>query len=150
MSGPKFTYYSDIDSNDQLQMNIRNRFKSDLKHFKGKRVEITLTKATKKRSLEQNRYLHLLFSIFRDALNDLGNTFTMEEIKDLCKFKFSVVDVFNESTGEVIGQRIQETRDMSTTAMVNFIDNIINWAAEKFDIILPYPNEEFTLDFDKE
>ena len=149
MSAPKFTYYSNV-KDGQLQMNIRKVFAHNLQHFEGKRVEITLTRAKKKRSKEQNNYIHLLFTIFRDALNDLGNTFTMEDIKDICKLKFAIVDVFNESTGEVIGQKIQETRDMTTTQMCKFVDDIIQWAAEKFEIKLPYPNEEFTLDFGDE
>ena len=92
MSAPKFTYYSNV-KDGQLQMNIRKVFAHNLQHFEGKRVEITLTRAKKKRSKEQNNYIHLLFTIFRDALNDLGNTFTMEDIKDICKLKFAIVDV---------------------------------------------------------
>lgn len=147
MSVPKFTYYSDS-KDGVLSKSVENQIIRDLKYFNGKRVEITLTKARVKRSTQQNRYLHLLFTIFRDALNDLGNEFTLEDIKDICKLKFAVIDVVNKDTGEVIGQKIQGTSEMSKSEMITFIDAIIQWAADHFNIVLPYPNEEFTMNFE--
>lgn len=146
--GLKLTYYSDV-KEGKLQKNVSTLLARELNHFEGKRVEITLQRARAKRTTKQNRYLHLLFTIFRDALNELGNEFTLDDIKDLCKLKFAVVDVFNANTGEVIGQKIQGTSDMSKSEMIKFIDEIIIWAADYFHIVLPYPNEEFTLSFDE-
>jgi len=83
-----------------------------------------------------------LFTIFKTSLNDLGNDFTMEEVKEICKYKFGLTDVLNKQTGEVIGQRIKGTHEMSKTEMIEFIESVIRYAAECFDIILPYPSEQ--------
>lgn len=120
-----------------------------LRSLEGKRVVISIDVCKSTRSQQQNRYLHLLFTIFKDALNDLGNEFTMEEVKELCKMKFATIDVFNNVTGECIGQRIKGTHEMSKSEMVDFIESIIRYSADFFHIVLPYPNENFSLDFDK-
>lgn len=118
-----------------------------LQPFEGKKLEVTIEKNRVKRSYAQNRYLHALFTIFKNELNALGNEFTSEEIKDLCKAKFALIDVVNESTGECIGQRIQGTSEMTKEELGVFIDNVIRWAAEYFSIVLPVPNTEFEINF---
>lgn len=142
-------FYSDV-RNGTLQTSTRNKVAELLKYFEGKRIRIVISKAKSKRSEQQNRYLHLLFTIFTDALNDLGNEFKMPEVKELCKTKFALIDVVNEETGEVIGQRIKGTSEMNKTELNEFFENIIRWASEHFGIILPYPNEQLKTDFEDE
>jgi hypothetical protein len=77
-----------------------------------------------------------------EELNELGNEFTMMEVKDLCKAKFALIDVFNEKTGEVLGQRIKGTSAMNKTELSDFVESVIRWAADSFGIVLPYPNEQ--------
>jgi hypothetical protein len=81
-----------------------------------------------------------------DALNDLGNEFTMLEVKELMKAKYLLIDVVNEKTGEVLGQRIKGTSECTTVELNTFFENVIRWAAE-LGIILPMPNEELEIDF---
>jgi len=138
------TYFSNV-KEGQLQMNVRKKIASELSQFEGKRVEITIKKVGSQRSHQQNRYLHLLFTIFKDALNDLGNEFTMLEVKELCKAKFSLIDVVNQETSEVFGQRIKGTAEMTKGELAEFIESIIRWAADSFHIVLPYPNEQFEI-----
>lgn len=130
--------------NGTLKRN-RTQIAEVIKSFEGKEIILTIEKKKKKRTNNQNAYLHALFTIFRNELNALGNKFTMEEVKELCKFKFAKIDVVNEVTGEVVGQRIQGTSEMSTTELNVFIDEVIQWAAEMFKIELPYPNEEMQM-----
>jgi hypothetical protein len=132
--------------NGRLSRN-RKLIEDTIKSFEGKEIVLSIEKKKKKRTGQQNRYLHLLFTIFANELNELGNKFTAQEVKDLCKFKFALIDVINESTGEVIGQRIQGTSEMTTTELNSFIEDVIQWAAEMFDIQLPYPNEELEMKF---
>ena len=126
----------------KLQPSTTNNILKVLSGLEGKRVRITLEKVSAKRSLQQNAYLHLLFTIFTESLNELGNDFTMDEVKELCKAKFLLVDVMNAETGEVIGQRIKGTSEMTKTELNLFIENIIRWAADYFSIVLPYPSEQ--------
>jgi len=126
----------------KLQPSTTNNILKVLSGLEGKRVRITLEKVSAKRSLQQNAYLHLLFTIFTESLNELGNDFTMDEVKELCKTKFLLIEVMNVETGEVIGQRIKGTSEMTKTELNLFIENIIRWAADYFSIVLPYPSEQ--------
>ncbi len=120
-----------------------------LSNYEGKNVIITIEKLSAKRSSQQNRFIHLMFTEFKNGLNLLGNNFTMEETKELCKLKFAQIDMFNEDTGEIIGQRIQHTSDMKKDELSTFIDNVISWAANDFHITLHYPNEILTMNFNE-
>lgn len=139
----KHEYFSNV-KDGRLQKSVSFSIAKDLKYYEDKRIRITIEKLKSKRSLEQNAYLHLLFTLFTKALNDLGNEFSMLEVKELCKCKFATIDVINEKTGEVIGQRIKGTSEMNKTELSEFIESIIRWAADYFHIILPYPNEQLT------
>lgn len=136
--------------NGKLQENVSKQIKEFLPSLESKRVVVKIEKVKSIRSLQQNSYLHLLFTMFKDALNDLGNEYTMEEVKELCKAKFSLIDVVNENTGECIGQRIKGTHEMGKLEMCDFVENIIRWAASFFGIKLPYPNENVKLNFGNE
>lgn len=142
-----YEFYSNVRSG-KLQPSVRNQIAGLMKSFEGKRVRLVISKAKSKRSDEQNRYLHLLFTIFTDELNELGNEFTMQEVKELCKAKFALIDVVNEQTGEVIGNRIKGTSEMNKTELNEFFEKVIRWAAETFGIQLPYPNEQLKTDFE--
>jgi len=113
--------------------------------FEGKAVHITVDKHSGKRSHRQNAYLHLIFTIFTNALNELGNTFRMEEVKEMIKAKFALVDVYNVNTGECIGQRIKGTSEMSKVELIEFIDKFIAYAADEFHVVLPHPNEQIEI-----
>jgi hypothetical protein len=111
------------------------------------RVLITIQKAKKIRSGQQNRYLHATFTILsKELINYTGDErYTAAMVKDIVKCKFLTVDMINESSGEVIGTRIKSTTELSTLEMNEFIENTIRWAAEQFNITIPYPNENLQL-----
>lgn len=139
-------FCSDI-KDGRLQKNASQHIAAELKRHEGKRVEIKIRRISSKRTLPQNAYLHLLFTIFTNELNALGNTFAMIEVKELLKTKFATIDVYSEATGEIIGQRVKGTSEMSKGEMIEFIDNIIQYGKEMFDFNLPYPNESMTFEF---
>lgn len=144
----KITYFSDV-KDGKLQTNISLRIKEDLRHFEGKRIELTLCKKRRKRSIEQNNYIHLLFTLFANSFTELtGDKIPMQEWKEMLKFRFARRDKFNLETGEVIGQYIQGTSEMNKTELSNFIDDIIRYGAEMYSFNLPYPNEQLKVDLD--
>lgn len=140
----KLTYYSKV-VDGKLQGNVSKFIKEELPRFNDKRVEVTIKQISSKRSDQQNRYIHLLFTIFKDSLNDLGNDFSMQEVKDLCKFKFAKTDVINTNTGELLGERIKGTSEMGKLELAEFVDNVIDWAKEMFNIRLPKPGEQLEI-----
>lgn len=141
--------YSATVKDGLLKIHARKQFDKDLIMFEAKEVELVLRKKRSRRSGAQNRYIHLLFTIFTNELNSMGNEFTMTEVKELCKAKFLLIDVINESTGEIIGQRIKGTSETTKTEMMHFVDQVIRWAAEYFSITLPLPGEQFELNYEK-
>lgn len=129
--------------NGQLIIN-RRQLQTELSAFGNHGIRLVIEQ-TSKRTSPQNRYLHLLFTIFQKELNELGNEFTMQEVKDLCKYKFLKTEVFNTDSGEVIGERIKGTSELTKEDLNVFIGQIIRWAADMFHIILPYPSEQMEI-----
>lgn len=142
------TYYSDV-KDAKLQRNVSENIKNELAGFNGKRVIITIKRLKAQRSSQQNKYLHVLFTIFKDELNELGNEFTMQQVKDLCKRKFLFYDLVDKSTGEVLGQDVKQTSALNKMEFADFTENVIRWAADFFHITLPVPGENIELDFDR-
>lgn len=122
---------------------VRNRklITETIKQFEGKTIVLSIEKQTKKRSTLQNAYLHASFTILTKGLNELGNKFSMSEVKELVKAKFLMIDMIDQSTGEVLGKRIKGTSELTTTEMMEFIMEMQQWAAE-FEIMIPNPNEQ--------
>ena len=127
-----------------LSIANRKAFMSELAQMKNGNVTIKVSRKNQ-RSLQQNAYLHLLFTIFKNELNQLGNEFTMLEVKDLCKAKYLTVDVVNTNTGECIGQRVKGTHELTKIEMIEFVENIYRWAADMFHIILPLPSTQTSM-----
>ena len=125
---------------------VGGEIRHQLKSLEGKRVKITVEKVKKSRSLAQNAYMHLMFTIFKDALNDLGNEFNMPQVKEMLKLKFLKTEVVNEDTGETIGERVRHTSELTTTELNVFIEDVIRYGAEEFNVTIPFPNEQLTID----
>jgi hypothetical protein len=104
-------------------------------------IQITIERAMEGRTNKQNRYLHMMLTIFQQELNKLGNDFTIDEVKDICKLKFARQKIYNVDTGEVIGEKLKETSKMTSKEISRFTEQIRQWAAEYFHIQLPLPNE---------
>lgn len=139
-------YFSTV-KGGKIQRSTSVAIGNELSFFEGKRVRILIERSSGKRSIPQNSYLHLLFTIFKNELNNLGNEFTMDEVKEMCIHKCSVeTEVINKNTGELMFMRKKRTSELSKTEMSDFIESIIRWGADMFNIILPYPNEQIKAD----
>ena len=116
------------------------------------RFLVTYSKIFKKRSIEQNAYLHgYIFPEVLKGMIDIGySPSEVDEatVKMYLKDKFLRRDVVNEKTGEVISI-VRNTSELSTVEFMQFVDDIIKWAAEYLDIELMLPNEQAMMDFNK-
>lgn len=128
----------------KLHLTKKAQFLKELALFEGKSVIVTVETKFKKRSTEQNNYLHLLLQILTDELNEQGMEMTPDQVKDMMKYLFLKVEVFSTRTGEKIGERIRSTAELTTVQMCEFTESIIQWAAG-YGIVLPYPNEQLEL-----
>lgn len=136
----KLIYFAEV-KEGKLKITNRKSFDLELLEWEGKRVQITIER-NNKRTSPQNRYLHALFTIFTRSLNELGNNFKVEEVKELVKCKFLTIDVVNEQTGETIGERVKGTHELDKNEMIDFIDRFMEWSATDFNIILPLAEEQ--------
>lgn len=102
---------------------------------------VRITSASK-RSDPQNRYLHgVLFPEFKNALIDAGyNIQTNEQAKSVIKQMFLQDNIVNEETGEMI-PITKDTSELSKLETNLLIEQVIRFAAENMNYIIPYPNE---------
>ena len=132
--------------NGRMEFKQRSIFLSDIEKLKDGEYIVSVEKKKKKRSIDQNAYIHALFTLLKDSLNELGNSFTMEQVKEMMKFKFLLVEMYNKDTGALIGSRIRGTSELTTWELNEFFEKIIAYAADEFGIILPYPNEQLRIE----
>ena len=131
----KLTYYSNV-TNGKLQKNVSQIIASELNHFDGKRVEITIQKLKSSRSIQQNRLWWLYVTILAKELG-----YNKDEMHEICKYKFLKKEKVDEKTGEVF-QYIGSTAKLGKGEFVELMDSLIRWSAETFNIVLPLPNTQ--------
>jgi hypothetical protein len=101
--------------------------------------EVTIEKKSKHRSTQQNRWWWSCITILS---NHLG--YSKDQMHEICKYKFLKRELVDEKTGEVF-EYLKSTTDLTTTEFSVLIESLIQWSAETFNCVLPYPNEQITL-----
>ncbi len=128
-------YFSNVtDSN--LSQTVFNSLMEGLKLFEGKRIKITVTDFKEKRTVRQNRLFWMYVTIIADELG-----YDKEEMAEIIKFKFLLTEKVIEETGEVM-QYVESTTKLNKDHFRVFIDKIIRWSAEQFNIVLPLPEDQ--------
>lgn len=95
-----------------------------------------------KRSLNQNAYQHVVFTLAQKGLYDqgYGEVKTMEDAKWFYKKLFLKKQAVNEQTGELY-EVIRRTRDLSKDEMANFIQSVIDHQLEWCGVVIPSADE---------
>jgi len=102
-------------------------------------------KIRRQRSIAQNAYYWgVVCDMVKDGLKDAGfeGIFTAEDAHEVMKSMFLKRSVYNQDTGEVLAKFGRSTANLSTIEFIEYIERIIQWAAEYLGINVPYPNEE--------
>jgi hypothetical protein len=135
--------------NGKLNRN-RNLLIDAIQSFEGKEISITIEKAKKQRSNQQNRFYYgCILPIVKSCLKEAGHILNDESVHDLIKLKFLKETLFiNEATGEVV-ERIKSTTELSTSQFMDFLAEINNFTQEYFNVTLPSPNDDLTLNFNE-
>jgi hypothetical protein len=115
------------------------------KQFTELRDGIYLVKIStrKRRGLKQNAYYWgVVCEMVRDGLKDAGYRCinTTDDAHEVTKSLFLKHRLVNEETGEVI-ETIGSTATLTTIEFNQYIEEIIQWAAEYLSIQIPLPNE---------
>lgn len=129
-------YYSNVSNEGKLQKNVSEKIALELKEFSGKRVEITIEKLKSTRSSRQNRLWWLYMTILSKEVG-----YTKDEMHEICKFKFLKREKVDEKTGEVF-EYIGKSSKLTKSEFADMTTDLIRWASENFDIILPLPGEQ--------
>lgn len=129
----------------------RNLVLEAIRHFNGKDVIFTISKAKKERSNQQNRYYWgiCLPLIQNGLLEATGELRTAENIhyRILLPLFAPEIELVNKDTGECVNERLTSS-EMTTTQFMEYIMEIQKWSAEFLGIDIPNPNEETTLNFE--
>jgi hypothetical protein len=137
--------YGHITDDGALKINERSTFLKLLQPLKGREIELTIKKRSKKRSGDQNAYYWgVVVHLVSEALIDLGNEITPDEAHEFLKANFNYTEITNEQTGEVM-KIPRSTSDLTTEEFTDYIEKVAKWAAEWLNITIPEPNEQTTL-----
>lgn len=134
----KLKYFTNI-KDGHFQKNVRALIQKDLKSLKEARYEITIEKVKSKRSLQQNKLWWVYMTILS---KDIG--YTKEEIHAICKMKFLKREKVIEGTGEIL-EYLESTTTLNKSDFSDMTSELIRWAAETFDIVLPLPESQIDM-----
>lgn len=134
-----FKYYSNVSEEGKLQKNVSEKIALELKEFSGKRVEITIEKLRSTRSSRQNRLWWLYMTILSKEVG-----YTKDEMHVICKFKFLKREKVDEKTGEVF-EYIGKSSKLTKSEFSDMTTDLIRWASETFNIVLPFPDEQMEI-----
>ena len=147
----KFQIKSNV-VNGNLKRN-REQIKQAIASFEGKEIVVTIDKAKKTRSNNQNNfYWGVCIPLIQSGLKDAtGEFFGNDNIHYdmLLKMFAPTFDVVNIHSGQVMSRQISSS-EMTTTQFCSYILEIQKWAAEFLNIDIPDPNEEILISFDND
>jgi len=124
---------------------LSNTWTKAVNSFEGERVEVTIKKATKRRSDPQNKYFHgCVIPIITNALNELGHRTNNDDTKEMLKRQFLTEDVHLKDG--LLMQRTRKTSELTTTEFLEFVADVQQFASEYLETYVPDPNEELKLD----
>ncbi len=137
----KLLYLATVDSG-RLKISNRKQFDDDLKQFEGKRVELVLSKANKRRSNDQNGfYWAVVIPVAHKGMIDAGYLgMTRDDVHKFFKDEFLAegIEIVNPNTGQV--KTINKTTTvLSTTQMMDYIEQIAQFCAEWLNVVIPEP-----------
>ncbi len=121
---------------------VRQAFDS----LKDGRYQVTI-ESNNNRSNPQNAYLHgVVIPLVFDGLRDAGfdDVRDKEDAKLVIKTLFLTRKIHNPENGDTI-PIIRKTSELTTTEMMQFIDEVIKWAAEYLNVQIPLPNEQMEM-----
>lgn len=127
--------------NESGEIANKNAVKEFFK-LKPGRYKITANNCDK-RTLPQNAYFHSILPELQKGLYDAGwrNITNVNRAKRMIKELFLTEIEKNEVTGEEM-KVVRDTHDLNKEEMSNFLDEVLQWAAEYLSVTIYSPNEQ--------
>lgn len=127
----------------KLLIRNRSQLESEALNSGLNEFDVVIQKKSKHRSAEQNRWYWSCVTILA---NELG--YSKEEMHEILKFKFLKAELADTKTGEVF-EYLKSSANLTTVEFSTFMESLIQWSAETFNVVLPMPNEQIGIEFDK-
>ena len=132
--------------NGTLKFKQRSTVLSDIAQMRDGEYVMTIERKRRKRSLMQNAYYWgVVVPLVKEGLLDVGYRMTTEAVHEYLKGQFSITEIVNERTGEVL-KSIGGTSQMTTSQMMDYFAEITQWAAEYLNVQIPQPNEQLKIE----
>ena len=125
----------------------RKALNEAIQQHNGKEVTITIQRKKKTRSNLQNAfYWGCVVPIFKAAIYEQwGEIKSINEVHEFLKQNLHFIEKVNESTGEIIRLAKSTTVDSTVDFMV-YLEEIRKFGKEWFNIDVPEPNEQISLE----
>lgn len=104
----------------------------------GEVVELTAKKM--RRTIPQNKYLHLILGWFAIETGNTLGFVKQEYFKRLINPELFVVEIDDKYIGKA--QILRSSRDLDTAEMTTAIERFRNWSSSEAGIYLPSPDEQ--------
>ena len=139
----KLTYKATKQPDGTLHVINRKIMVDDIARLPKGNYTLTIEKYRKAKSLPQlGYYFACLLPAFRNAALNQGWEFeSLEEVDIYLKSLFADREIANKHTGEMIKIPALK-RNMSTTEMMVFINQVRDWSSEFLGVYIPGPNEQ--------
>jgi hypothetical protein len=117
------------------------------KAFEGKNIILILKPLKSTRSLSQNAYYWgVVIPIWQNIFKtEWGEFYSKEETHEFLKYNCNYIEKVNENTGEII-RLSKSTTQNSKMDQEDFHLQCRQLAEEMFNIIIPLPNEQITIE----
>jgi hypothetical protein len=119
-----------ITKEGKLHVVNADAFRKYLDTFMGKEFQIIARKKRKPRSLDQNSYY---WGVVLNLICE-HTGYTPDELHEALKRKF--LTKRNEHGLEFV----ESSANLTTTGMMEYLDNVIKFAAEELDVVIPDPD----------
>lgn len=143
----RLTYIGRIeDGKLQLSKPRRAEMLSDIVRYEGRQMEIELRPLPRRSNPQNAYYWGCVIPEVRKALKDLGHEIDADLTHELLKSKFNKMTICDKE-GEVLGEIGDTTTKMNKVQFMEYLDKIIDFAAQYLNITIPLPNEQATMNF---
>jgi len=121
--------------------------KDNLSYFQDKTLTITVEEWKPKRSNQQNNYYWgVIVPIWKNLLKEeWGEIRSIKDTHEFLKYNCNYTEIVKEDTGEVLKLAKSTTRN-NTKDQETFHEGCRQLAYEMFNVQIPLPNENSTLD----
>lgn len=119
---------------------LLEKLNKDFSGIKDCRLRVSAEKFRSKRSDAQNRWYWACVTILS---KDIG--YRKDELHEIIKFKLLRRSKVDAETGEVF-EYIGESSSLNKMEFGEFVEGLIQWSQEMFNVSLPYPDTQLTID----